>query len=355
MNRIVDALKKGEIVALPTETVWGLCTLATERGYKRLKVIKQRKDKPFAIFLPSINTLYKIATHITQRRRALIDNFFPGPMTVIVNTKKSFQKQFPFLPSKVGVRIPAIKDILSVLRAVNRPVLATSANISGREELSSCREIIEAFGNEVVCFDLDVKSMGLPSTVIDITQYPFSILRAGAIGPVEIRKIVRHPPKWNTSEPFTVLFVCSGNSCRSPMAEGMFRMMIPKDLNIRTASCGTLRFVGAPATIEAQRAVMQYNADISSHKSQAISRELLLRSHLILAMEEHHIYTISSIAPEVWDRCFLLGGFGTKHPYEIPDPIGMPQEIYNSIARLIHRNLKQVTSYVVKFFKEVRV
>jgi protein-tyrosine-phosphatase len=141
-----------------------------------------------------------------------------------------------------------------------------------------------------------------------------------------------------------LLFVCTGNTCRSPMAEGIARHLTtriggsttPDSDNEdgsawRILSAGTSAAIGSPATIESIDAVRDFGVDISDHRSQPLRKELVEWASTIYAMTRGHIERILQIAPEARDKVYLLD----PHEREIDDPIGKGRPAYDSTAAQI--------------------
>jgi len=141
----------------------------------------------------------------------------------------------------------------------------------------------------------------------------------------------------------TILFVCTGNTCRSPMAEAIARRML-SDQGIgsdraRVVSAGAFAGDGAPATREAVRAVASVGADLSRFRSRALRPALLREADIIFAMSASHVAAILEMDPSAADRVYLLDPDGS----DVPDPLGGPQSLYDQTAlrlgELIRRRL----------------
>ena len=162
-----------------------------------------------------------------------------------------------------------------------------------------------------------------------------------------------------SENPFRVLFVCSGNSCRSPIAEGLLRMKLPSRLQteVEIQSAGTLGINGMPATDHAISMVEELGSDIHGHRSQGVTHELISRTDLVLAMAGEHIAFLQRHFPSYRENFFLLRRFANDHPPadpDIADPVGMSKAIYRNCAQLIAEELDRVLPAIVKMIQERR-
>jgi len=134
---------------------------------------------------------------------------------------------------------------------------------------------------------------------------------------------------------YNILFVCSGNTCRSPMAEYALRMLLEKERPDKVAvmSAGTLGLRNQPATIYAQEAARIWDLDLSPHRSQALTADLIARSDLVIAMAPEHYQEIIRLDRRSANKTYLMKSFPDNSPNgeAVADPIGMDLEYYNEV------------------------
>jgi glycine hydroxymethyltransferase len=147
----------------------------------------------------------------------------------------------------------------------------------------------------------------------------------------------------------TILFICTGNVCRSPMAEALFRHAIKGRGEFRAISAGIGALDGQPPTPHSVRAMRELGVDISGQRSRMLTTELVRSADIILGMTHGHVDTIALLYPAVAEKTFLLREFDeTLEPYEkdISDPIGSPFDIYVECRDQIEQGIASLLKYM---------
>ncbi len=147
---------------------------------------------------------------------------------------------------------------------------------------------------------------------------------------------------------YTIMFVCSGNSCRSPMAEGILQKHLFERYNDRVIvhSTGTLGIHNNPATLNAINVAQEKGVDISRHKSKGLTQQYMADADLVFALAENHIDFIETYFPEYKENVFLLKGFATDSDkprrLSIDDPIGQSVRVYRKVISEIEKELNRI-------------
>jgi L-threonylcarbamoyladenylate synthase len=186
--RALSVLQSGGLIAFPTDTVYGLAAATfSSASVEKLFTAKTRETaKAIAVLVGDISQLDLITTGLTDAARRLAARFWPGALTLVI-------PKHPILPviispyPSVGVRMPNHPFAIMLLRRVG-PLATTSANRSGAANASTPAEVLEQLGGRIdLLLDGGICPGGIPSTVVDCTQDPPVMLRAGAVSADEIR------------------------------------------------------------------------------------------------------------------------------------------------------------------------
>ncbi len=187
-----EIIKKGGLVAFPTETVYGLgCDALNEKAVERLFRVKGRRaDKPLILHICDTSQAYEVA-EVCRDAEVLMDDFFPGPLAIVLKKKSIVPSITSGGSDKVAIRMPANRIALKLIELSETPLAAPSANKSGGISPTKAEDVIAEFGDEIdMVIDGGETEVGIESTVIDLTVKPARILRTGAISVEELKDVL---------------------------------------------------------------------------------------------------------------------------------------------------------------------
>jgi len=349
--QVVDA---GGLVVFPTETVYGIACRAEATSLAKLDNIKGRgidgyaTGKYYTLHIGRKADVEKYVPAVGLRAQKLIKNAWPGPLTIVFELaerdieqqQKIFKREVfvrLYRDNSIGIRCPDNAIAAMLLQATKEPVVAPSANKTGQPAATDAEQVLAQFSGQIdLLLDGGPCKYKKSSTVVKIGKEGLEILRAGVYSQEELEAM---------SE-VKFLFVCTGNTCRSPMAKGIFRKYLAEKLQCevdhldkkgyKVSSAGVMDMADLPASAEAIAACAAKGIDIKAHKSKTLTRQLVEESDFIFAMTRMHCEQVIVLCPEAADKCVLLAG-----NKEIPDPIGQTQEVFNSCAGLIEKAVKE--------------
>jgi L-threonylcarbamoyladenylate synthase len=190
-----EVLRDGGVVALPTDTVYGLCTVAADSGAVEAAYAVKERDPRQAMPI-FVATLEQAATlgNFNEAARALAAAFWPGPLTIIIPKRAGYVSRATAGEDTVALRVPADERLRALCEQVG-PLTGTSANIAGREECHTAAEVRAQIGPRVnLIVDGPVPAEGLPSTIVDCSvQGSARILRDGAVSRQVIETALGRP------------------------------------------------------------------------------------------------------------------------------------------------------------------
>lgn len=194
LNESVEVLKKGGIVIFPTETVYGIGTNALcESSVKRIYEVKERPDeKPLSIMVSNKDEISKYAIIENEIEKKIIDSFMPGPITIILKKKEGVFDYISSGKDTIGIRIPNNNIMLKLLQKAEIPIVAPSANISGRPSGIIFENILKDFNGKVdVAINGGKCEISEPSTIVQVIDNEPIILREGKISLDEIKMVIK--------------------------------------------------------------------------------------------------------------------------------------------------------------------
>ena len=342
-----EVLNAGGLVAFPTETVYGVGARADRSsGLKRLRQLKSRSaDKPFTVHIGSFSQVVDYVSLPTGVAGRLVRKAWPGPLTLIVpvvdpaagsrvKERGGATMSAIYFENTIGLRFPDDAIAQELLKAVDGPVVAASANRSSRAPPRTAGEVLTELGGQIdLLIDGGKTRYGKASTIVRLKDCSYEVVREGVYDARIVEEFAM----------FRLLLVCTGNTCRSPMAAGLARVLLAKRLEcsesdlasrgVEVQSAGTMGG-GGGASIEAVAVMSRRGIDLSGHNSIVVTPELIHQSDEILVMTESHRQSIVRMVPSAADRAHLLLG-----DRDIRDPIGAAEEDYEECARILEDGL----------------
>jgi L-threonylcarbamoyladenylate synthase len=356
IKEAAHAIDNGSLAAFPTETVYGIACRVEAESLAKLDALKERAaEKHYTLHIGPKLDVYKYVPVISPIGRQLVKKGWPGPLTIVFelsNTDMAEQRSILdsytidtlYKDNTIGIRCPDNIIASLLLSHTEHPVIAPSANLAGQPPATDGAGAIAKLDGRVdLVLDGGPCKFGFASTVVKVDASGAHILRQGIYDQRDI----------DAMSAFNVLFVCTGNTCRSPMATGLFRKYLAQKLGskvdqlekigYKVGSAGTMAAIGWPASPEAIEVCKAKGADISGHRSAALSARLIRQSDVVYAMCRQHRDYVLELCPDAADKCFLLA-----QNTEIPDPIGGSEKVYYYSAELIEKAIEKRISELIK-------
>ncbi len=193
LARALELLRRGEVIALPTDTVYGIATDGfNANAIEKLFIAKDRPShKAIMLLLGDYDDLEKIATFISPSAQRLAQSFWPGGLTLVVNARAELPANLRADTNTIGARLPASDLARELVRGLGRPLAATSANRSGGANPRTAQDVLNDLDGKIaMILDGGATSGNVASTVLDCTIEPPRVLRAGAIAVNEIENVL---------------------------------------------------------------------------------------------------------------------------------------------------------------------
>lgn len=344
LSPAVDVLNRGGLVAFPTETVYGLAAnVAAVGALAALAALKERPvDKPFTLHIGALHYFDRYVPGLSLLDRAFLRKALPGPMTAVFSLSDNQLEQARqrlgdelmaalYHEKTIGIRLPDDRVAQQLLCACNGPVVAPSANRARAHPPTTAQEVLEQLDGKIdMVLDAGPTTYARASTVIKLDGNRMKVLRQGVLDEAVLERM----------RVVNVLFVCTGNTCRSPMAEGLWAKMLAErlacsvddlgTLGYNVASAGVMGLSSAPAAAEAVQTCAEYGADISGHQAQVLTDNLVRWADFIFVMSTSHYQAVVDMMPDARNKTQLLAKGAS-----IEDPVGQPLEIYRQCARQI--------------------
>lgn len=188
-GKLISAILCGKVVSFPTETVYGLGVVydSMEAFEKLVEVKKRQPDKPFTLMLGRIEDIEKYA-YVNDKINRVISHFMPGEITILIKPRENLYEWVTLNSKYIGIRVPDYKEVCSLINEVGKPLLVTSANMSGDPILKNYEEVCDVFDGKVSYIVKGETRSSKPSTIV-ICDEDLSLVREGNISFEDIKKV----------------------------------------------------------------------------------------------------------------------------------------------------------------------
>lgn len=336
IQRGAEVLTGGKLVVMPTETVYGVAgVLSNAEARSTLQELRRSdRKRAFTIHVARREDALPFVGEINDFARRMMRKLWPGPVGLIFDVAEPARRESAarckiaerdiYDGSSISLRCPDHPVFFDMVAQLKEPVTLIAAGGAGQRVVDLPAEVMSRV--EMI-FDAGPTRFSKPSTLLRVRENSYDVVRTGVYDERIIDRMLKT----------TLLFICSGNTCRSPMAEAIARQFLATKLSVPPAdlegkgyhvmSAGISALPGSRATQQAVETLGEMGIDLSKHRSRPLTVELIHQADTIFVMTRAHAAAVTALVPSAADRTTML-----DPTRDIEDPIGGDVRLYVEVA-----------------------
>lgn len=355
IHRAVQGVAEGKLVVLPTETVYCLAASGlNEQAVERVVSLRGSECDLPLLAVKSADDALDYVPEMSPLAARLARRCWPGPLTLrlqddhpdsVVRRLPETVRRTVVANGRLQITVPLNPVVAGMLRLLPGPLVLWPACKPDQPEPVTAREAIEQFGQQCdLVIDDGRTRFAQPASIVEVVDGELKLVRGGVISESTLKRFAS----------FMIVVVCTGNTCRSPMAEILLKKRLADQLNCKpeeledrgvlVLSAGIAAMSGGRAAEEAVEVMKLRGLDLTTHETQPLSDRIVRYADLILTMTRGHREAILAQWPDARDRAFLVSG----DRGDISDPIGGPPELYRRCA-------EQIDAYLADWAKRIKL